>query len=344
MVAVSIDDNENNLLLVEAFASSLGVKVRSFQDPQKALTLLEESPRAVDIVFVDYMMPGLNGLEVIRRYRALESNVPMVMITAAGDDAKLKLEALEAGATDFLNKPLNAAEFKARTANLLSLRKAQRLLEDRAELLESEVLKATRDIVEREHESLLVLGKTAEFKDPETGSHIARVAHYSKLLARLSGLGEGQQDTIFYASPFHDIGKVGISDAILLKPGRLDEDEFEMMKTHAKIGYEILKDTKSAYLKAGAIIAISHHEKYDGSGYPHGLSGEQIPIYGRIVAIADVFDALTSHRPYKEAWPFERAIALLEEESGKHFDPELVRLFIDHISEVREIFETFREE
>jgi response regulator RpfG family c-di-GMP phosphodiesterase len=197
--------------------------------------------------------------------------------------------------------------------------------------------------VQREHEALQVLSKTAEYKDPETGSHISRVAHYSKLMAKGYGLDEDEQELIFYASPLHDIGKVGINDNVLLKPGKLTPEEFEIMKGHSQIGYEILKSSENPYLRAGAIIAHTHHEKFDGSGYPRGIKGDDIHIYGRITAIADVFDALTSERPYKKAWSFNDAAALIKNESGLHFDPELVTIFIDHIDTVREIYRTFSE-
>ena len=264
------------------------------------------------------------------------------MITAAGED--VRGDALNVGATDFLNKPLDLNDFIVRTKNLLALRDAQNQLANRAKILEVEVKLATAELREREHESLIVLGKTAEFKDPETANHIARVAHYSKLLAEKYGLDEEIQDMIFYSSPFHDLGKVGIRDNILLKPGKLDDAEFDIMKTHARIGYEILKDSKSKYLKMGASIALSHHEKFNGFGYPNKLKGEEIPIEGRIVAVADVFDALVSTRPYKKAWTFEDAIVLLQQESGSHFDPHLVDLFIENIDSVKDIYNKFQEE
>ena len=217
---------------------------------------------------------------------------------------------------------------------MLKLRKSQLLLQDKALLLQDEVKLATIRLKESEYETLQMLGKTAEFKDPETNAHTQRVAYYCKLLARAYGLDENLQDIIFYASPFHDLGKIGIPDNILLKPGKLDDDEFSIMKNHAKIGYEILKGSKSKYLKAGGVIAYNHHEKYDGTGYPNGLKGESIPIFGRITAVADVFDALTSSRPYKKAWSLEEAFDFLIEEKSVHFDPKLVDLFLENKNEV----------
>jgi len=342
IIAVSIDDNQQNLMVLEAYADQFDLKIQRFLDPLKALEFI--SSHEVDIVFVDYMMPKLNGIELITQFRKTNTATPIIMITAAGDDKKLKLEALNAGATDFLNKPLDLSEFIARTKNLLELRHAQLILSDKAKLLEEEVRKATQDLIDREHESLVILGRTAEYKDPETASHIARVAHYSKLIAKKYGLDANLQDLIFYAAPFHDIGKVGIADSILLKPAKLTDEEFSIMRKHAQIGYNILKDSHSKYLKMGAQIALTHHEKYNGKGYPNGLKGEDIPVVGRIVAIADVFDALVSIRPYKKPWSFEQAIELLKKEKSEHFDPILIDIFIDNIDKVKDIFNRFQED
>ncbi|MGA1941225.1 HD domain-containing phosphohydrolase [Arcobacter sp. YIC-310] len=341
MKIISIDDNENNLFLIEAFCNDMGLSVKSFSEPLDALLYVLNNP--IDMILIDYMMPQLNGLEFIKEFRKNNTKVPIIMITAANDQ-EIHNEAFQAGANDFLKKPVNSTLFKARVLNLLNLYKNTLLLEDKAKLLEEEVLKATKKLIDREHETLSILGKTAEYKDPETASHVSRVAHYSKILAREYGLSPKEQDIIYFASPFHDLGKVGIEDDILLKPGKLDNNEFETMKTHPSIGYEILKNSNSEYLQAGAIIAITHHEKFDGSGYPKGLKGEDIHIYGRIVAIVDVFDALTSHRPYKKAWSFDNALNLLIEEKGKHFDPKIIDLFIENIDEVKDIYNSFKEE
>ncbi|WP_320035904.1 HD domain-containing phosphohydrolase [Halarcobacter sp.] len=341
MRIVSIDDNENNLFLIEAICLEMNLSVKSFSEPLEALIYVLKNK--TDMIIVDYMMPNLNGLDFIKEFRNHNKIAPIIMITAAGDDERVHREAFELGVNDFLSKPVNSTLFKARVINLLTNYKNQILLEDRAKLLQEEVEKATKQLIDREHETLQILGKAAEYKDPETASHVARVSHYSKLLAKEYGLSNEEQDLIFYAAPFHDLGKVGIEDSILLKPGKLDEDEFKIMKTHSQIGYEILKESQSEYLKAGAIIALSHHEKFDGNGYPNGLKGEEIHIYGRIVAIADVFDALTSIRPYKKAWTLEEAINFLEEEKGKHFDPKIVDMFVSNLSEVTKIYNTFQE-
>jgi len=339
ILAVSIDDSEQNLMLLEAYANQINLHVKNFTDPIEALDFIENN--CVDIIFIDYMMPKLDGLKLIERYREKNTSTPIIMITAAGDN--IKLDALKVGATDFLNKPLDLSEFTLRTQNLLKLREAQTLLESKAKLLQSEVEKATANLIDREHESLIVLGKTAEYKDPETASHVARVANYSKLLAKEYGLSDEIQDIIYYAAPFHDIGKVGIPDNILLKPAKLNDDELTIMKTHSSIGYAILEGTKSKYLKMGASIALYHHEKYNGTGYPQKIKGKNIPIEARIVAIADVFDALVSQRPYKKAWSFKEAIQFLQDESAQHFDPELVLLFIMNIDKIKDIYDQHQE-
>lgn len=342
MKIVSIDDNENNLFLIESICKDIELQVKSFSEPLEALMYVLQNQ--IDMILIDYMMPNLNGLDFIEEYRKKIKNVPIVMITAAGDDENIHKRAFELGANDFLSKPVNSVVFKARIINLLTNYQNQILLEDKAKLLEKEVEKATKNLLDREHETLIILGKTAEYKDPETASHVARVAYYSKLLAKGYGLNEKEQDILFYAAPFHDLGKIGIEDKILLKPARLTPEEFEIMKNHPKIGYEILKNSQSEYLQAGAIIALTHHEKINGSGYPNGLKDDDIHIFGRIVAIADVFDALTSFRPYKQAWSFEDAVKYLQEKSGKEFDTKLVEIFINNLDEVAIIYNSFKDE
>ncbi len=338
---VSVDDNENNLFLVESICKELGLRISSFSDSLEGLLYVSKNP--IDLLIIDYMMPNLNGLEFIKEFRLTNKKVPIVMITAVGDNDTVHKKAFDLGVNDFLSKPINSVIFEARIKSLLKSYENQLLIEDKAKLLEKEVRKATKKLIAREHETLEILGKTAEYKDPETASHISRVAYYSKLLAKKYGLKKREQELIFYASPFHDLGKIGIEDKILLKPGKLTNEEFEVMKTHPKIGYDILKNSKSEFLQAGAIIALSHHEKYNGKGYPKGLKGEDVHIYGRIVAISDVFDALTSERPYKKAWSFDKALNFIKEESGKHFDPKLVKIFIENIDEIKKIYNKFKE-
>jgi response regulator RpfG family c-di-GMP phosphodiesterase len=341
MRVVSVDDERINLRLIEEMSKELKLDVTSFLNPLEALEYIENNE--VDMAFVDYLMPDMDGIEFIRNTRIHKSDIPIIMITAVTSDSELKLKALKSGATDFLNKPLDIGEFSARVKNLSDMRTAQLFYKNWATMLEDEVRKATENLRQREFETLSVLGKAAEYKDPETGNHIMRVAHYSKILARASGEESDKQELIFRAAPLHDVGKIAIPDQILLKPGRLTAEEFQIMKSHPTKGFEIIQRTKSHFLVAGAQIALTHHEKYDGSGYPAGLSGESIPIFGRIVAITDVFDALTSDRPYKDAWSFEKAVGYLSDEKDRHFDGHLIDHFLENLEEIRTIYHDYAE-
>lgn len=321
MNVLIVDDNKLNLELFCHMLSMLDTVVaRPMADPVAALAWCEHN--APDLVLLDYMMPELDGLEFLRRFRALpgKHEVPVVMVTADTEVA-VRHEALRLSANDFLTKPVNHAELNARVGNLLALRRAQLQLAERADWLTHAVRKATADVVAREHEAICRLSRAAEYRDPETGGHLLRMAAYARLTAENLGLNEARCDLIRDAAPMHDIGKVGIPDTILLKPGPLTAEEIEIMQRHTEIGASILAGSESPLLQVGAIIAQSHHERYDGTGYPQGLAGDAIPLYGRIVAVADVFDALTSPRPYKAGWEMQRAIEYMRDASGSQFDP-----------------------
>ncbi|MBR7799389.1 HD domain-containing phosphohydrolase [Undibacterium fentianense] len=344
MQVLVIDDAQINVTLLCRLLDKLEhCSSLSFLEPERALEWCES--HIPDLVLVDYMMPSMNGIEFIRRFRAFPrcKDIPILMITA-NDEVALRYEALEVGANDFLIKPVDRIEFLARTKNMLTLRSHQRMLEDRAEWLNAEVLKATEEIRAREQETILRLSKAADSRDPETGAHIVRMANYSRLIAEQLGCSLEEQQMLLEAAPMHDIGKVGIPDHILLKPGKLTPEEFSIMKSHALLGFQILDGSASSTLQMGAQIALSHHEKYDGSGYPQGLIGTQIPLVARIVAVADVFDALTSERPYKPAWPIEQALDLLREGREKHFDPECVDAFLARLTDVMTIREKYQED
>lgn len=339
-----IDDSDINLTLLKHLVIKLGgCEPLLFNESRVGLQwCIDNEP---DLVIVDYMMPELDGLGFIEALRAApgRSELPVLMITA-NDDKAIRYEALERGATDFLTKPVDTAEFRARAKNMLSLRESQKRMANRNAELAAEVHKATAEIRAREQELLFRMSRAAEFRDPETGAHIQRMAHYSALIAARMGLGEAEQDLLLQAAPMHDVGKIGIPDYILLKPGRLTHEEFEVMKNHARLGFELLRGSGSLVLQAGADIALSHHEKYDGSGYPRGLVGADIPLFGRIVAVADVFDALTSERPYKKAWELDRARAFLNEGRGAHFDPLCIDAFEAAWDEVLVVREQFQDE
>jgi two-component system response regulator RpfG len=312
------------------------VRVIDVGDAERALDWARSE--VCDLVLTDYKMPGIDGVEFTRRLRRLPGyrEVPLVMITIVEDKA-ICYEALEAGATDFLTKPVDHFECLARCRNLLTMRNQQKIIADRAAWLEQQVKLATHQILQRERETLLRLARAGEHRDEDTGNHVLRVAQFSRLIAEGFGLPEAECEIIECAAPMHDIGKVGISDTILLKNGRHTPEEREVMKRHSLIGYEILKDSPSKYLQSGAIVALNHHERFNGSGYPRGLAGEAIPLIARIVAVADVYDALTCVRPYKAAWSSERAFDLLASERGRHFDPDCLDLFLGNQAGVLEI-------
>ncbi len=334
---VIVDDSEINLTLFKHLVARIeGLDPLCFDNSQTALDWC--AANCVDIVIVDYMMPAPDGLEFIRQFREMAgmTDVPVIMITA-NDLKEIRYKALETGATDFLTKPVDKAEFTARIRNMAVLRRSQKLLADRAAQLAGEIAAATATIVQRERETIVRLSRAAEYRDPETGGHILRMAQFSRLIAERLGLPLAEQLLVFEAAPMHDIGKVGIPDNILLKPGRLDAAEFAIMKRHAEIGHGILQNSTSPVLEAAATIALAHHEKFDGSGYPGGLKGEAIHLHGRIVAVADVFDALTSARPYKVAWELDVAKDFIIAQSGVHFDPACVAVFLAAWSEVLEV-------
>lgn len=339
-----VDDNVTNLTLFRHLLKKIdGVESISFEEPLKALEWC--TANEPDLVLLDYMMPEMDGLEFIEHFREIEEykDIPIVVITADTEN-EVRHKALNLGAHDFLNKPIDKVEFLARIRNLLTLRESQMALANRAEWLDKEVKKATLELCSREKEMILRLSKAAEHRDPETGQHLIRMANYSRLIARELGLSEEQQELILEAAPMHDIGKVATPDAILLKQGKLTDDEFAVMKQHAATGYNILADSDSILIRAAAIMALSHHEKFDGGGYPRGLKGDAIPLYGRIVAVADVFDALTSARPYKKAWSLGDASQFLRDNAGSHFDPECVNAFFNAWDEVLIIHQRYQED
>lgn len=354
-VIINIDDNDMNLLLIETYLKEVDAQFVNFTDPSAAVDYIQNNP--FDLVIVDYEMPVMDGIEVTQAVKRIDSDAPVIMVTASHAEDTVQIEALMAGVNDFIKKPINKVILLNRVRNFIKLRRAIIRLNNQEKYLRDRVDKATANLrttinelkesyitlEEKEHETLRVLSRTAEYKDEETANHVKRVSCYAVLIAKYLNLAEDEQEILRFAAPLHDIGKVGTPDIILLKPGKLDNDEMMIMREHAVIGANILKDFTSPYLQAGHIIAASHHEKYDGSGYPHSLAGEQIPLYGRIVALADVFDALTSTRPYKKAWPFDDAFDYLKQQSGTHFDPALVQIFIEKYDEVYAIYKQYED-
>ncbi len=350
-----VDDEAANRDLLEAMLAEFGHEAEPAADGFQALAKL--GPR-FDLVLLDVMMPGMDGFEVARRIRqgAAAPDVPICMVTALSGREE-RLRAVEAGANDFVAKPIDRTELRVRTASLLRTKEAQDALKRYQAELEEMVARRTealrralQETVEARHkafqaqlETIERLALAAEHKNDDTALHIKRMSLYCRLIAGKLGLPAQECDIILHASPMHDVGKIGVPDAILLKPGRLTPDEWEIMKSHAVIGAHILSGSSSDLLQAGEVMARSHHEKWDGSGYPYGLAGEAIPLLGRIAAVADVFDALTTRRPYKEAFTNERAAQIMREGSGIHFDPRLLGLFLDNFDEVLRIQSECRE-
>jgi putative two-component system response regulator len=317
-----VDDEPANLLLLRHILQK-DYRLLFAKDGPRALTLArEELP---DLVLLDVMMPGMTGHTVCRALKAdpATAHLPVIFVTALADTSD-ELEGFSAGAVDYITKPVSPPIVKARVRTHLSLVRMEELRETRLQ------------IVQR-------LGLAAEYKDNETGMHVIRMSHYSQRLGLAAGMSEKMADDLLNAAPMHDIGKIGIPDRILQKPGPLDAEEWAIMQTHASIGAHIIGEHSGGMLAMARRIAITHHEKWDGSGYPAGLAGEEIPIEGRIVALADVFDALTSVRPYKRAWSVDEAVIHMRGNSGKHFDPQLVDLFMQEIPALCVIKERFAE-
>ena len=340
---LAVDDEPFNLDLIElAFLDSTHVKLTKAINGKEALEKLLILD--IEIILLDLRMPIMSGLEMLEKIKndSKLSKIPVIVVTANSEE---KHKALSMGANDFLSKPVDVEELKLRTFNQASFYKAQKELESLNANLDKlveqrtvELNSALKHAKETEYEISLRLGTASEYRDLETGMHIKRMSRYSALLGNLLGMDEEEEELLLYSSPLHDIGKIGIPDAILLKPGKLDENEFTFMKQHARIGGLMLQDGENyPIIKAGQIIASQHHEKYDGSGYPHGLKGEEIHIYARIVAIADVFDALSSKRVYKPAFELTKTLTIMKEGKGTHFDPALIDLFMEHIDKFLEI-------
>jgi len=344
------DDEDRGLQLMEALLLPLGYEVIVAKGGEEALQKAQAV--APDLILLDIMMPKLDGFEVCRRLKEDEDTkiVPIVMVTAL-KGVQDRVKALEAGADDFLSKPVDKTELRARVQSLLKVKAYNDHMRNYHKELEAEVAKRTEQlrrafekIKAASLDSIYRLSQAAEYKDEETGAHIQRVSYYSAAVARRMGLNERTVEAILYAAPMHDVGKIGVPDNILLKPGKLDPDEWEIMKEHTTIGGRILQRSDSGFIKLAEVIALTHHERWDGSGYPRGLKGSQIPLAGRITAIADVFDALTSKRPYREPFELDRAHEIIEEGQGGHFDPEVAGAFFTVEDEIVSIKEKYRDQ
>lgn len=323
-----VDDTPDNISLLKAALMddySIKVATRGI----KAIEIARTMP--VDIILLDVMMPEMDGFETCRRLKAdpLTTKIPVIFVTARGeiDDES---RGFSCGGVDYITKPISASIVRARVKTHLSLY-------DQNRALESRVSERTAELNASRLEILSKLGRAAEYKDNETGLHVVRMSHYCKIIALEYGLTEDQAELLLNVAPMHDIGKIGIPDRVLLKPGRLDVEERKIMETHCEIGRQIIGSGPAMLLQTAAMVAYTHHEKWDGSGYPEGLSGNDIPLFSRILAIADVFDALTSERPYKKAWTTEDALIEIKRCSGSHFEPALIEGFIRSLPQIIEV-------
>ena len=338
---LAVDDIEFNLELIEVMLTGLSgledLSVLRAGNGREALDILEQNSN-IDIILLDLEMPVLNGFETLQILKRDERfrEIPVIVVTA---DKSEVVKTLTMGANDFLAKPYDPQELKLRVMNHVRIKKMNDIKLDMNDALESEVVKKTAALQkalalsqEAEYEITLRLGKAAEYRDLETGMHTVRISSLSCELAKLAGIPEEECEIVRYASPLHDVGKIGIPDRILLKPGKLTALEFEIMRMHTTIGGKILGDARRfPVIEAGRIIAEQHHERWDGNGYPHGLSGADIHIFSRIVMVTDIFDALASERPYKKAFSLEQTIDLMVQDRGKFFDPDLLDLFMANL-------------
>ncbi len=325
-----VDDQPVNTLLLGKMLKQAGyIQVRSTNDSRQAINAYHEYEP--DLVLLDLNMPYMDGFQVMEQLKAIEENsyAPVLVLTAQADEDN-QLRALHSGAKDFLGKPFSSAEVLARINNMLEVRLMNKNLEKKVKERTVELNDTRLEVIRR-------LGHAGEYRDNETGYHVIRMSNYSALLGKEIGLDDEKCDLILNASPMHDIGKIGIPDNILLKPEKLDGDEWEIMKTHVTIGGEILSGNDSRLIVMARTLAMEHHENWDGSGYPKGLKGEEISLQGRIIPICDVFDALTSERPYKKAWTVENALAEIKNQSGLKFEPFLVEKFLHILPEVLKI-------
>jgi len=332
-VILVVDDNSMNIELMEAHLGPQGYNIVTATRGQEALDIIDN--QSIDLILLDVMMPGINGFEVTRKVRTAKPSkyIPIILITALSETKK-RVEGINAGCDDFITKPVDKYELCSKVKSLLKIKNYNDLKENYKKELEAEVAARTKSLEQAmlnlkaaSIETINRLTRAAEYKDEDTGAHIVRMSLYSEAVARSIGLDEATTENILLSAPMHDLGKISTPDHILLKPGKFDADEWEIMKQHAVVGAKILTGSDSEIIKLGEVIARSHHEKWDGSGYPDGLKGEQIPIAARIVAIADVFDALSSERPYKKAFSEDKTFSIIKEGRGSHFDPNVVDAF-----------------
>ncbi|SBS29662.1 Cyclic di-GMP phosphodiesterase response regulator RpfG [Marinomonas aquimarina] len=339
-------DSKPTLLVVDDIPENIDVLVASLRDEYRIKVALN-GPRALtiaksdakpDLILLDVMMPDMDGYEVCKRLKAdpVTANIPVIFVTAK-HDVQDEERGFAMGAADYIAKPISPPLVRARVRNQIALY-------DQNRQLMKKVRERTKELHDSKVRIIHHLGRAMEYKDNETGAHVVRMSYISKLIAEQCVDDPDWVEKVFLAAPMHDVGKIGIADAILLKPGKLAPEEWEEMKKHTLFGAEILDVEGEPLLDMARTIALTHHERWDGSGYPKGLKGDAIPLEGRIVALADVIDALLSKRPYKEAWSTEQAFAYVRDQAGQHFDPKLAQIALDLTEEIVELRSQYPDE
>ena len=343
-----VDDEKPIRTLLRRTLEGEGYQCLEAGNAQKALEILAANP--VALVLLDINMPGKSGAELLPQIRATYPHTAIIMATAISDTS-LAVQCMKQGAYDYVTKPFNLEEVATNVGHALEKRRLelenkayQQHLEEMVAERTAELRRAIEKIKLASLDTIHRLARAAECRDEGTGTHIKRIGQYSANIAHKMGLSDSEVENILYAAPMHDIGKIGIPDHILLKPGKLEPKEWEIMKEHTTIGAAILRGSDAEFIRLAELVALTHHEKWDGSGYPKGLRGAEIPLAGRIVAIADVFDALTSKRPYKDAYSIEESFKIIRESSGAHFDPDVVDAFVDSECEIITIRRKYKDE
>jgi len=336
-----VDDDEISVrILKEIFAKAGYTNITSINDSRQAVKLYKEIDP--DLLILDLNMPYLSGFEVMKQLAEGNQDGYLPIVVLSNEESQdVRSSALEAGARDFLNKPYDRVEVLLRFRNLIEVRLLHNEVRSQNKSLETKVRERTQEVYETQRDVINRLARAVEYRDSETGLHIVRMSHYAACLADEAGLSNQECELLLMASPLHDIGKIGIPDSILQKPGKLTPDEWEIMKTHTIIGGELLSGGNSEFLNLAKEIALTHHEKWDGSGYPEGLKGTKISLSGRICGICDVFDALMTCRPYKRAWTVEETLDVIKEGKESHFDPELVEHFFNVLSQIKLITDKY---